>query len=278
MPEGDMQTALARAVLRLLKPLVRILLRHGVAFGGFTDLAKRAYVEVAFEAFDVKGRKQTDSRVATITGLSRKEVKRIKELPDEQDSEAIIRYNRAARVVFGWVHDARYQVEENVSRDLPFDGSDPSFSSLVKEYSGDVPPRAILDELLQVGVVARDAQDNIQLLKRAYIPSTGKVELMAFLGTDVGGLLKTMDHNIHELGPEPYFQRKVYYDNIPEQTLQQLRTMVRDKGQPMLEEFDKWLSQHDRDVNPEVKGTGRKGAGIGIYYFETDVEDEESNS
>ncbi len=277
MSNGGMQSALTSAVLRLLKPLVRILLRHGVAFGGFSELVKRAYVEVAFEGFDVKGRKQTDSRVATLTGLSRKEVKRIKELPEEHDSESIVRYNRAARVVFGWVHDERYQRQDRESLDLAFDGAETSFSSLVKEYSGDVPPRAILDELLQVGVVSRDANGNIHLLKRAYIPSAGKIDLMAYLGVDVGGLLATMDHNIHELGPEPYFQRKVYYDNIPEETLVQLRAMVRDKGQPILEEFDKWLAQHDRDVNPKIKGTGRKGAGIGIYYFEND-EDEEPRS
>ncbi len=273
---GDAQSALTKAVTRLLKPLVRILLRHGIGFGAFTELAKRAYVDVAFEDFDVKGRKQTDSRVATITGLSRKEVKRIKELPDDHDSGAITRYNRAARVVYGWVHDSAYQSAPGECRDLPFDG-EISFSSLVKEYSGDVPPRAILDELLQVGVVKRDGQGMIRLLKRAYIPSAGKAELLAFLGVDVGGLLATMDHNIHAAGAEPFFQRKVYYDNIPEETLLKLRAMVRDKGQPMLEEVDQWLSQHDRDVNPTVQGSGRKGAGIGIYYFEND-EGEESQS
>lgn len=276
MSEGNAQSALTKAVTRLLKPLVRILLRHGIGFGAFTELAKRAYVSVAFEDFDLKGRKQTDSRVATITGLSRKEVKRIKELPPDHDSGAITRYNRAARVVFGWVHDAVYQSQPGQCRDLPFEG-DPSFSSLVKKYSGDVPPRAILDELLQVGVVQRDAQGTIRLVKRAYIPSAGKAELLAYLGVDVGGLLATMDHNIHQLGDEPFFQRKVFYDNIPVEALRQLRTMVRDKGQPMLEEFDKWLAQHDRDVNPQVKGSGRRSAGIGIYYFEND-EGEESQS
>lgn len=273
MSESSTQDVLARAVVRLLRPLVRILLRHGIPFKGFAELARRAYVEEAYREFTVPGRKASNSRVSVITGLSRKEVQRIRELPPGGDQEEMTRYNRAARVVFGWVHDPDYQQASGQSRELPVDGP-VSFNALVKHYSGDIPPRAILDELLQTGVVARNDDGNLRLLQRAYIPSAGKGEMLRFLGTDVGGLLATMDNNIHELD-EPLFQRKVFYDNLPEEALPVLRRMIHEKGQPMLEEFDKWLAEHDRDVNPALKGSGRRGAGVGIYYFENDPEQED---
>jgi hypothetical protein len=97
--------ALSAAVVTLLRPLVRLLLRNGVPYATFADLAKRVYVDVAMEEFGIPGRKQSKSRVSIISGLSRKEVLRVKRLPDPDDLGALQRYNRAARVISGWVRD-----------------------------------------------------------------------------------------------------------------------------------------------------------------------------
>src|SRR3972149_9569723 len=94
--------ALSAAVTTLLRPLVRLLLRNGASYGTFSDLAKRVYVDVATEEFGIPGRKQSKSRVSILTGLSRKEVLRVKRLPPTDDLGAGERYNRAARVVAGW--------------------------------------------------------------------------------------------------------------------------------------------------------------------------------
>ncbi|MGD8937424.1 MAG: DUF6502 family protein, partial [Thiogranum sp.] len=98
MPDS-VQQALTRALLTLLKPLVRILLRNGIAYGSFAELAKKTYVDVAFEAFAPTGKKQTVSLASAVTGLTRKETKRLHEMesPDPDSSEQ--RYNRAVRVI-----------------------------------------------------------------------------------------------------------------------------------------------------------------------------------
>ena len=80
-----------------------------------------------------------------------------------------------------------------------------------------------------------------------------------------------MDKNIHGIASKPLFQRKVYYDNLPEEATETLHEILRDKGQPLLEYLDSWMAQNDRDVNPDVGGTGQKAIGIGLYYFEDDV-------
>jgi len=270
--DNNPRKALLEAIVRILRPLVAILLRHGVPYGAFTDLAKRAYVDVAYKEFGVPGKKQTNSRVATITGLSRKEIQRLLALDSSDNSDMVARYNRAARVVYGWVHDPVYNTKQGQSAVIPLEGERPSFSALVKVYSGDVPPRAILDELLQVGVVELYGPNSVRLLSRAYIPRFGEAEKFLLLGRDVAGLITTMDRNIHHVDSKPMFQRKVFYDNLPEQALDDLQSSIGEQCQPLLEEFDRWMSQHDRDVNPDVQGSGRKAAGISIYYFEEEVE------
>ena len=265
------------ALIKVLKPLVRIMLRNNIPFGAFSDLARRAYVEVATDDFKVEGRKQSNSRISTITGLSRKEVKRLQELEEEKDDELIQKYNRAARVVYGWVHDENYQLKEGVTKALVFDGEPLSFSTLVKTYSGDVPPRAVLDELCRVGVVEIDDQQVIHLVSRAYIPKDGVNEKIHYLGTDVSALLNTMDRNIYQPELPPFFQRKVYYDNLPEEAVDEIKQMINENGQKLLEQIDKTMAFHDRDANPDSKGSGRRAIGVGLYYFENDEIKEKSD-
>lgn len=277
--DSQPQQALFNAVFKLLRPLVRILLRNGVAYGAFADIAKRAYVDVAMREFVVEGKKQTNSRVSTITGLSRKEIQRLILLMEKIDQgaaqESVTKYNRAARVVYGWVHDDDFADVNGNAAVLPFESADKqqhTFSALVKKYSGDIPPRAILDELQRVGVVAIEGQQKVRLLARAYIPTTGASEKLALLGRDVAGLISTMDLNIHHVTPKPLFQRKVFYDNLPDQAVKELQAILADKGQALLEYLDQWMAAHDRDVNPDMEGSGQHAAGIGIYYFEEEPE------
>jgi hypothetical protein len=151
-----------------------------------------------------------------------------------------------------------------------------SFSQLVKRFSGDVPVRATLDELIRVGAVERLEDGRIKLLTRTYIPASSDTDKLQILGTDVSHLISTIDHNL-EAGPiGPFFQRKVAYDNLPDEVLPVFRKHSAKRAQTLLESLDRWLAQRDRDVTPTVKGSGRNQAGIGIYYFEKPIPTEEN--
>jgi Family of unknown function (DUF6502) len=267
--KAQVTKALSAAITMLLRPLVRLLLRNHVPYRTFADLAKRVYVDVATEEFGIPGRKQSKSRVSIITGLSRKEVLRVKRLPAQDDLGALDRYNRAARVIAGWVRDRRFGDASGQPADLPFEGGNVCFLQLVKKYSGDAPARAVLDELVRVGVVERRPDGRIQLLERSFIPKTGEIDKIGILGVDAADLIGTIDHNI--LRPEnPFFQRKVCYDNLPSEALPKLKELAGEQAQTLLEHLDGWMSERDRDVNPRVPGTGRVRAGVGIYYFQED--------
>ena len=271
--EENITKAIAAAITNLLRPLVMFLLRNGVPYQTFADIAKRVYVDLATEKFDIPGRKQSKSRVAILTGLSRREVLRVKRLPVQDDLGALDRINRAARVIAGWVRDRRFSDESGQPTDLPFDGGNVSFLQLVKLYSGDAPARAVLDELMRVGVVERTPDGRIRLLERSYIPKAGEIEKIAMLGSDPSDLFSTIDHNICH-PDSPFFQRKVNYDNLPSEALPELKKLAGEHSQELLERVDRWMSERDRDVNPQVPGTGRKRAVVGIYYFQEDYEGE----
>ncbi len=272
---GTETKALSAAVLRILKPLVRILLRHGISYNTFADLAKWAYIDVATREFAIPGRKQTTSRVSILTGLTRKEVKRISELKHPEDQASAERYNRAARVITAWQREAEFLEPDGQPKALPMAGEEASFTELVRRFSGDIPARAIKDELLRVGAIEELDDGRVRLLARAYIPKRSEKDKIHILGTDVAFLISTIDHNLQTDLSEPFFQRKVAYDNLPQEILPRFRQMAAEKAQSLLEKLDKWLAQHDRDTNPEIKGTGRHRAGLGIYYFEEPCSEEE---
>ncbi|NQY90307.1 MAG: hypothetical protein HRT46_01465 [Deltaproteobacteria bacterium] len=276
-PQSDKTSGgpLSAAMLRLLKPLVRLLLRKGMPYGAFADLAKRVYVDTARDEFAIEGRKQTTSRVSILTGLSRKEVSRVSALPDPDDQGASDRYNRAARVISGWVRDQRFANELGDPALLPLEGDEQlSFSQLVKIYSGDVPVRALLDELQRIGAVEADGKGNVRLLARAYVPGGGDADKLAILGMDVADLVSTIDHNMQCEADDLFFQRKVSYDNMPLDPDRELRKLAAERAQTLLEELDHWMSARDRDASPGVEGRGRMRASLGVYYYEEELPEE----
>lgn len=277
---SDSPAPLSQAVITLLKPLVRLLLKRGVAFGHFSELVKRAYVEVAQSDFAVPGRKLTISRVAVLTGLTRKEARRI--LEEDPRSDAALprrRVNRAARVVSAWVADSEFHDGRGGPGSLPFDDQDgPSFSSLVRAHGADVTPRAVLDELLRVGAVEHLKDGRIRLVERAYIPQADEAEKLTILGTDVADLIAAIEHNLDPDSANPFYQRKVAYDNLPAAYLPELQELVRTRAQELLEDLDDEMAENDLDVTPRESEPGGRRAMVGIYYFQEDSEEDPDES
>ncbi|MEK7322953.1 MAG: DUF6502 family protein [Pseudomonadota bacterium] len=267
-PNMNTVNILNRAIRRLLYPLVRVLLRHGMPYTVFAELARAAYVNVALREFQIPGRKQTVSRVAVLTGLTRKEVLRLVRMTEAAEAGGTARPHRVERVVSGWVRDQDFIATAGESAVLPLDGVGATFEELVRRYSGDMTPRAVLDELVRVGVVEHMDDGRVKLLRRAYIPGGDEAEKLPILGADVRDLISTIDHNLSMPPAEAWLQRAVVYDNLPEEYVRRLRLLVTQDGQDFLERWDKELARHDRDVNPSAEGSGRMRAVIGVYYLE----------
>ena len=133
------------ALTLMLKPLVRLLIAQGVTHAEFAETAKEVYVESALRDFEVEG-KVNKSRVAILTGLTRKEVKNVIDRVITEDN-ADKKYSRPERVLAGWFNDPVYTGPYGIPLDLPYSDSgndEPCFVELVRSYSGDMAPKQML--------------------------------------------------------------------------------------------------------------------------------------
>jgi Family of unknown function (DUF6502) len=269
----EIKRALHAAVLRLLRPLVRLLLHHSVPYETFADLARWVYVDVADKEFSLPNKKQTASRISVITGLNRKEVARLQEMTVEDNTSAIASFNRAEKVVTAWLHDYPKADSPTRTAPLPLEG-ERSFAALVKRYSGDMPVRAVLDELLRVGVVKKLENGEIELVSKGTIvpDAENRHSLLTLFGEDSADFIAAISNNVMAAPEDKLFQRKAWSDNIPVEALSIMRDLAKQHGQVALENFADQLSRFDRDVTPNSEGSGRARAVLGVYYYEETIE------
>jgi len=260
-------TILTAAIGQILRPLVRILLRNGISCGSFEEMVRKAYVDEAYAEASRNNSKATVSSVSAETGLSRKEVKRLNEteLSDSENTEQ--KYNRAIRVISGWLNDPLYAYEEGNPRALSMDSSEISFANLIKHYSGDIPPKAMLNLLVSSNCV--EVKDGlVHLVRNAYVPGSDPEEIIRILGTDTNELINTIDHNLTADDASRWFQRKVSNPRVPTDALPAFKEFSRKRSQALLEELDTWHSQNKADDDTDTHYVS-----LSVYYYEQDSEE-----
>jgi hypothetical protein len=269
--DNDAQSALRSALYRLLRPLARVMLHHGMAYGSFAELTRKAFVDEGLQQLRRAGKRGSISSVAAMTGLTRKEASRLADYDIDQGADNDRRYNRAVRVITGWTVDPRFLDARGQPATLPVQG-DNSFETLVREYSGDVPFAAMLSTLETSGTVLSD-ETGVRLLERAYLPTQTPVANINILGADVAELITTIDHNLtHERG-QLLFQRKVSNVSISADSLAQFKALSNQRSQELLEEYHAWLSEHEISADPNEQEDAHY-VSVGIYYFDDTIDEE----
>ena len=263
-----MNKHLSTAIYKILKSMIGLMFRQGIAYGEFSSIAKKAFVDITEKELIKSGQKATISMISISTGLTRKEVSAIKkeEMALPRDNQR----NRAIRVISAWISDPEFSLAGNV-RQLRVHGKQGSFEQLVSRYSGDIPYRAMMKELIRIGAVKKIDNDQIALVHAAYIPSTDENQKYDFLGEDTACMISTISHNIIEHDKEPRFQRKVRYDKIPQECLGEFKKMANKESQLLLVKLNTWLSRYDMAQHPKIKSQNPTSVGVGIYYFEKKV-------
>jgi len=237
--QSSLKTNLSKAVVHILKPVIRILMRNEVSHAEFCALAKQAYVDVAYKHFTIPNKKMTYSRAAVLTGLNRKEVVRLTKQRDNQST--IGTPNRATRVVNGWLNDSDFLDKNKDPLVLNIKG-DKSFSELVARYSGDITIGAIIDELERIGVAKKINSEQIALTQQGYIPETGELEKIDILSICVSDLMSSAIHNLENETEEGRFQRQLVYKNVSTDIAEEFQQLSSKKAESLLIELNKWLA------------------------------------
>jgi hypothetical protein len=266
---STVRPGLLAAFRKILQPLVRILLRHGISYGELAEVLKTVFVEVAARDFSIPERKTSQSRIAILTGLTRKEVARQEALLSsgaELDFPANL--NRVIRVLDGWHTDPEFTGPYGMPLDLPFDSPTAgNFANLVRKHSGDMAARAMLDELLRVGAVERLASGSYKVLARAYITRDFDPNALQRFGEVVRDFVNTYEFNMDNSPGLRRFERIVFADNgLRPDLMAAFNALIRVKGPQLLNELDNWLSAQETK-NPSSKTSKRIKTGVGIYHF-----------
>ncbi|MDJ0834804.1 MAG: DUF6502 family protein [Gammaproteobacteria bacterium] len=261
-------------MIRILKPLIKILLRNGIAYGTFADLARKIYVDTGFEEAERRNQKSTVSNVSIITGINRKEVSRLRDALVFDTDNSLKKFNRTVRVLAGWQYDDEFLDSDHEPRDLLLEGETGSFSSLVKRYSGDMPVVAMLNALLDSGNIRVIDNGNIQLVNRNFLPVSDSDKKLEILGIDTAELMQTIDHNICVEHPEDVrFQRKASNTQVRLDALPMIKQRINKKAQQLLEDIDASFSENETDDKEQSTAVS-----IGIYFYQdTDDLDQEKD-
>jgi hypothetical protein len=266
--EPELKTGLLSAYRRLLKPLIRILIRNGVAYTEFGEVAKATYVEVAAKDFKVPHKKMSQARIAILTGLTRKEVNRIVSEKNKGTKEPKSNLNRVTRVLTGWHTDSDFTGPYGMPLELQFENStNHDFIELVQRYSGDMAPRAMLDELQRIHAVTETENGWYKVKTRTYLPEVDAPDSLDRLAQAVQYFIETHDHNRQEADPDKrLFERMVVADDgIKAEDLARFQSYIRDRAQLLLEDIDNWLTQLEKpDPNTDDKIIN---TGLGIYHY-----------
>jgi hypothetical protein len=254
------------------------MLRHGLSTYDFSRIANIAFVQAARDILREQGKPLSFSRVSTITGLHRHVVSEIVNSGSDAGPDATrdkdYRRNRLARVLSGWFESPRYTDSDGRPRLLQFDGPAPSFTSLVHDFSGDIYPRIILDELLEVGAVRALENGMLRAVTRRYTLGGADPATLEQLGQSARDLFSTLEHNIAAPVDSRLYDDTVVSADFDRAALPLFRRLLRQRGAAFLEDIEGWISEHEK---PESPGTTRAGVTVRMFIDE-DEEASETES
>ena len=266
----EVKNHLRDALSLMFKPLVRLLIAQGVTHAEFSETAKEVYVETALRHFETDGR-VNKSRVAILTGLTRKEVKNVIDRAIGSGGSDRT-HSRPARVLTGWYSDPLFQGPYGIPLELPYESGDedvPSFVELVRRYSGDMAPRQMLKQLIESGAVI-EAENRYKAVSRIFLPSKLSPALIRRLGSVGYRVFSSAAKNIdREAESAGHFDRMVFADDgCTDEVIKQFAEFIRTRGQEFLEELDVWFSSR-KELNKQNQP--RKQTGLYMVHY---VEDE----
>jgi uncharacterized protein DUF6502 len=270
--QEQQQTKVLNAFQLVLRPIVKILLRYGIGYNEFAETVKTAFVDVGSTDFGIRGRPTNISRVAVMTGLTRKEVRRLRTKIEGGDDTISVRTTPITEIITRWHSEVEYLDKNGRPLLLPFAGDSGSFSSLVKKFGGDVPPGAMRTELKRMDLVAEDDDGALLIKSRAMVPPDSTDNLMSCLVHGVYPLLATTVKNTEpeKVRGEGVAQFTTYSLSIDQGDRTRLKRISYDRLSEMAVSFDDLFTTFGSAPNGEDKSTDKPVVSVGLYYFEED--------
>lgn len=263
---GPASATLISALQHMLRPLVRLLLANGVSYSTMMETLKSVFVRVAEEEFRIAGKAQTDSRISLLTGVHRKDVKRLRggaTIPLRQSEHASL----SAQLFAMWTGTPEYLDAVGQPKPLPRlagKSAGQSFESLVVSVSKDIRPRAVLDEWLRIGAAELDLDDRVRLNTEAFIPKKGVEEKLYYFGHNMHDHMAAVTHNLTG-GTPPLLDRCAYYGQLSEASVAELAAAAQKAGMQALQGVNRRAME--LKAADSGKPDTRHRMTFGIYFY-----------
>jgi hypothetical protein len=261
------QTALD-SVLRVMRPLARLLLRHGVTYPAFGAALKRVFLEAAQAELAARGMSQTDSAVTLLSGVHRRDVRNLTRGPAPRRAAALEArepLGLVGQVVARWLSEAALLDAAGAPRRLPRSGAEPNFDALVASVSSDVRPRALLDEMLRLGVASED-EAGVALLAAGFAPRQGLAESAALLAANLHDHAAAAVANLQ--GEADFIEQALYVDQITADSADALhRAAAAAWKQALKGVMRQAQARFDADAATAPPGERTHRARFGVYFF-----------
>jgi Family of unknown function (DUF6502) len=276
---GGPSPALVRALRKLLRPLVKLMLSHGITYPYLSDLLKGLFVEVAEQDFRLDAKPPTDSRVSLVSGVHRKDVSRLRGLLDSAELVEPSVVPRGAQLVAHWMGNPKYLLEDGSPRSLArlvSEGGELSFEALVTSVNSDIRSRVVLDEWLSLGVVHLDDGGRVCLNTAAFVPTRGADEKAFYLGHNLHDHAAAAVHNMLA-GQPPFMERSVHYNSLSAASVQRLNKMSEQMGMKVLLAINKAAMDAEAQDQVEAEQAGLPPPDqrftLGLYFYSERYDD-----
>jgi hypothetical protein len=259
-------------VLRVMRPLARLLIRSGVPYQAFATALKRVFVEAARAELASRSMSQTDSAVTLLSGVHRRDVRNLGRSGRSRRVDEGEPWSLPAEVIARWLSDPEYVDAAGAPRVLARGGDNErgSFDALVASVSRDVRPRAMLDELVRLGAVREDGQ-GLHLLGSGFAPRQDFDELARLFAENLGDHAAAAVANLQ--GERNFLEQSVFVDEITEDSAARLQqASVQAWKQAFRIVMAEAQARFDEDAAKADAGQRRHRARFGVYFY-TEKED-----
>jgi Family of unknown function (DUF6502) len=249
----------------VLEPVIRLMLRMGVSWKEFSELSKVKFVAVATREYGIRGRPTNASRVAILTGIDRREIRKLRLAGDQPHPRGY--QSKASQVLSAWHHEADFLDADGHPAALPIDGEGATFAELMRRYAPALPLVAMTKELKGAGAIEELPDGRVRPLMRTYVPVGLPAERLRLWASVLSDLASTIEHNFSRDDGEPaWFERRALSLSVDRNALPEFRQLLEAEGQALLERIDDWLSAHEL---PDGDNDGDAiRLGVGIYHIQ----------
>jgi hypothetical protein len=275
---SQIQDALLSALETILRPTIRLLLQSGIGYSEFAAVAKSVFVQVATDEYKRRGRPANFSQVSAMTGISRKEVSKIRKAQSDARWTPNMEASPVNTLLHQWHFDADFSDGAGTAKALPFEGP-LSFSALVSRHAGGIPPGAMRSTLQKAGVLTLTPEGLVSVSQSFFYSRVFDEDFIRGLAFSLSNLGSTLVHNaaVHqrtdisndkkrELGR---LERAAWSEHLSEEGVAKFKAWVDDAAPRFIGEGNRLIGE--RELPKSAWSTNRpRSVGVSVYYFEED--------